>query len=115
MIARSGCELAAVLVWAGHLQQATETARRALTYLRSDFSADRARLLAIFGNVQAAVGSWESANEALGEALNIASGLSEPKLVARLHGARSIVNYQFLRLREAAADGEQAGESEASP
>lgn len=63
--------------------------------------------------MQAAVGSWEPAKKALREALNIASRLSEPKLVARLFGARSIVNYQFLRLREAAADGQQSGGSEA--
>ncbi len=115
MIGRSGTELTAVLVWAGRLQEASETARRGLAYLEARFSADRARLLAIFGNVQAAVGSWEPAIEALQEALNIASHLSEPKLVARLLGARSIVNYQFLRLREAAADGEESGGSEAPP
>jgi hypothetical protein len=49
------------------------------------------------------------------EALNIASHLSDPKLEARLLGARSAVNYQFLRLNEAAADGEKSGGSEAPP
>jgi hypothetical protein len=34
--------------------------------------------------------------------------------MAGLFGARSIVNYFFLRLREAAADGEKAGRSEAA-
>jgi len=47
--------------------------------------------------------------------LNIASQLSDPKLVAGLLGARSIVNYQFFRLRETAADGEKSGGSEAAP
>ena len=57
-------------------------------------------------------------NEALREALNIASQLSDPKLKARLLGVRSTVNLHFFRLREAAADGlrsEQLGGSEASP
>jgi tetratricopeptide (TPR) repeat protein len=35
--------------------------------------------------------------------------------VARLRGARLIVHYHFFRLREAAADGEDSGGSEASP
>jgi predicted ATPase len=115
MVGRICTELTAVFVWAGRLQEATETARRGLAYLESDLSADRARLLAVFGNVRAAAGSWEPANEALQEALKIASHLSEPKLVARLLGARSQVNYMFLRLSEAAADGEESGGSEAPP
>ena len=59
-------------------------------------------------------GGYELAQQMLGEALNIASQLSDPKLMAGLLGARSIVNYHFLRLREAAADGlrsEQSGGS----
>jgi hypothetical protein len=35
--------------------------------------------------------------------------------VARLLGARSVVNHRFLRLREAADDGDQAAGSEAPP
>jgi tetratricopeptide (TPR) repeat protein len=115
MIAKSCTELAAVFIWAGRFQEATETARRGLAYLEADVSADRARLLTVLGYAQATAGNWERANEALQEALNIASHLSEPKLVARLLGARSIVNYNFLRLREAAVDGEKSGGSEASP
>jgi tetratricopeptide (TPR) repeat protein len=115
MIAKSCTKLTSVLVWAGRLQEATETARRGLGYLDADFSGDRARLLAVFGQVQAAAGRWEPANESLREALNIAAHLSEPKLVGRLLGARSIINYMFLRLREAASDGEESGRSEAPP
>jgi tetratricopeptide (TPR) repeat protein len=103
------------LVWAGRLQEATETARRGLGYLDADFSGDRARLLAVFGQVQAAAGRWEPANESLREALNIAAHLSEPKLVGRLLGARSIINYMFLRLKEAASDCEESDRSEAPP
>ncbi len=115
MIGKSCTELTTVFVWAGRLQEATETARRGLGYLDADVSAGRARLLAVFGQVQAAAGGWELANESLREALNIASHLSESKLVARLLGARSIVNYLFLRLNEAAADGVESGRSEAPP
>jgi tetratricopeptide (TPR) repeat protein len=114
-IAKSCTELARVYVWAGRFQEATETARRGLAYLESDVSADRARLLAILGQVHANAGGYEPAHEALQEALNIASQLSDPKLTAGLLGARSIVNYLFLRLREAAADGEKAGGSESPP
>jgi hypothetical protein len=52
------------------------------------------------GQAHAAGGDYEPANEAR-EALNIASHVCDPKLVARLHGARSIVNYHFFRLSEA--------------
>jgi tetratricopeptide (TPR) repeat protein len=114
-IARSCTELTEVFVWASRLQEATDTARRGLASLEADVSAHRARLLAVLGYAQATAGNWEPAHEALREALNIATHLADPKLVARLRGARLIVNYHFFRLREAAADGEQSGGSEASP
>ena len=104
-----------VFVWAGCLREATEAAGRGFAYLEADFSADRARLLAGLAQAHAAAGDYEPANEALHEALNIASHLSDPKLVARLLGARSIVNYHFFRLREAAADGEKSRGTEALP
>jgi predicted ATPase len=113
MIARSCTELSVAFVWAGRLQEAIETARRGLTYLEADVSADRARLLAVLGQFHACAGTYEPAHEALTEALDIASQLSDSKLMAGLFGARSVVNYLFLRLREAAADGERAGGSEA--
>jgi tetratricopeptide (TPR) repeat protein len=118
MIGRSFTELTDAFIWAGHFQEATETARRGLVNLSEDVSLHRARLLAALGQARAAAGEYESANEALREALNIASQLSDPKLMARLLGARSIVNFHFFRLKEAAADGfrsEQLGGSEAPP
>jgi tetratricopeptide (TPR) repeat protein len=115
MIARSCNELTAVLVWAGRLQEAIETARRGLAYLEGDVSADRARLLAVLGQTHAIAGDYEPAHKALEEALNIASQHSDPKLMAGLFGARSIVNYQFLRLRETAADAEKSGGAEVPP
>src|SRR5713226_225501 len=115
MIARSCTELAAVFVWEGRLEEATETARRGLSYLDADVSANRARLLALLGQTHAIAGCYEPAHAAMGEALNIGSQLSDPRLTAGLLGARSIVNYQFLRLRETAADGEKSGRSEAAP
>src|SRR5262249_42139294 len=42
MIARSCIELTAIFIWAGRLQEATETARHGLAYLHGDVSADRA-------------------------------------------------------------------------
>src|ERR1700730_14794248 len=115
MIASSCTELAVVLVWAGRPPEATEAALRGLSYLEGDPSAGRARLLAVLGQTRAAAGSWEPANEALREGLNIASHLSDSRLVGRLLGAGSMVNSQFLRLREAAADGEKSCASEAPP
>jgi tetratricopeptide (TPR) repeat protein len=73
------------------------------------------RLLAVIGQAYGAAGSWEPANEVLSEALNIASHISDPKLMARVLGARSTVDYHFLQLREAAADGEKAGSAETGP
>jgi tetratricopeptide (TPR) repeat protein len=60
----------------------------------------------------------EPAGEALQEALSVASKLGDPKLEARVLGARSIVNLHFFRLREAAEDGfssERLAGAEASP
>ena len=115
MIARTCIQLIGVFVWAGRPQEAIRTAHRGLSHFAADVNADRARLLAALGQAQGAAGSWEPASEALREALNIASALSDPKLLARLLGARSTVDYQFFRLREAALHGEKASGAEARP
>jgi tetratricopeptide (TPR) repeat protein len=118
MIGRSFTELTDARGSAGRFQEASETALRGLINLPADVSVHRARLLAALGQARAAAGEYEPANEALREALSIASQLSDSKLVARLLGARSIVNFHFFRLKEAAADGllsEQSAKAEASP
>jgi tetratricopeptide (TPR) repeat protein len=115
MIARSCTELISVFVGAGRLQEAIETAHHGLSYLHGDLSAGRARLLAVLGQSQATAGTWEPADQALREALKIASHISNPKLAARLHRARFSVNYQFLRLKEAGADCEKSRGSDAPP
>jgi tetratricopeptide (TPR) repeat protein len=105
-------------IWAGRFHEAVETARRGLAYLGADVSVDRVRLLAALGDACAPAEGYEPAHEALREAFNIASQLSDPKLEARLHGVRLTINFHFLRLREASAAGlrsEQSGGSEASP
>jgi tetratricopeptide (TPR) repeat protein len=56
------------------------------------------------GLANGGAGAYEPADEALRDALNIASRLSDPKLEARVLGARSTVNVLFYRFREAAAD-----------
>jgi tetratricopeptide (TPR) repeat protein len=113
-----GLDLAAAFMWAGRSQEAAETANRGLAHMQAEVSAERARLLAAFAQARAATGVYEPAHEALQEALSIASKLSDPTLEARLLGARSIVNFHFLRLTEGAADGlfsEQSGASESRP
>ena len=118
MIGRSFTELAAASIWAGRFQEATETARRGLTYLDAEVSAHRARLFAILAQALAAAGVYKPADEALREALNIASQLSDPKLEARLLGVRSIIDIQFLRLRETVTNGlpsKQLGRSDLPP
>jgi tetratricopeptide (TPR) repeat protein len=114
-IAKSSTELTSVFIWSGRLQEAINTAVRGLSYLHGDLSAGRAHLLAVLGQAQATAGIWEPADQALREALKIASDISDPKLAARLHRAGLSVNYQFLRLKEAAADGEKSGGSDAPP
>ena len=50
--------------------------------------------------------------------MELASQLADPKLVARLVGVRSIINFHFFRLREAVDDGfqsQQMGGSDAPP
>jgi tetratricopeptide (TPR) repeat protein len=117
-IVRTVNELTEALFWAGRFQEATETARRGLTYLQTEVSADRARLFATLGQARAAIGEYEPASEALREALSIALKLSDPKLEARLLGVRSIINMEFFRPRETATDGlrsEQLGGSDLPP
>jgi tetratricopeptide (TPR) repeat protein len=115
MIARICTQLIGTFVWALRPQEAIETARRGLSYLGKGLDGDRVRLLAALGQAYGAAGSWEQANEVLNEALSLASHLCDPGLAARLHGACSTVDYQFLRLREAVANGEKARGAEARP
>jgi tetratricopeptide (TPR) repeat protein len=118
MIGRSFTELAAASIWAGRFQEATETARRGLTYLEVEVSAGRARLFAILAQALAAAGVYKPADQALREALNIASQLSDSKLEARLLGVRSIIDLQFFRLRETVIDellSKQLGGSDLTP
>jgi tetratricopeptide (TPR) repeat protein len=118
MIGRSFTELTDALTLVGRFQEAAQTARRGLAYLEADVSANRGHLLASLGHALAAAAGYEPAHEALREALNIASQLSDQGLEARVFGARSIVNLNFFRLKEAAEDGflsEQPGGSDAPP
>jgi tetratricopeptide (TPR) repeat protein len=118
MIGRSFTELTDTFIGAGRLSEAAETASRGLAYLQADVSADRVHLLAALGQARAVLAGYEPAHEALREALDLASRLSDPKLMARVLGARSIVHFHFFQLREAADDGlrsEQLYGSEAPP
>ena len=104
LIGKAFNELADGFFWASRFQEAVETARRGLNYV-PDASADRARLLASLGNALTVAEGYGPAHQALGEALNIASQLSDSALEARLLGMRSMVNFHFFRLGEAAVDG----------
>jgi tetratricopeptide (TPR) repeat protein len=118
MSGKSFIELTDALFWAGRFREAAETARKGLAHLQKDVSADRVRLLADLGQGLAEAGAYEPAHEALQEALSIASRLSDSQLAPRVFGARSVVNFHFLRLNEATADGFlnlQSGGSEGTP
>jgi tetratricopeptide (TPR) repeat protein len=118
MIGKGFIELTDAFIWAGRFREAVETARRGLAYLGDDVSADRVSLLAALGHACAPAEGYAPAHEALREALNIASEISDPKLVARVLGARSVANFHYFRLSEAAADGllaEQLAGATASP
>ncbi|HZZ07820.1 MAG TPA: hypothetical protein VFE43_04720, partial [Candidatus Binataceae bacterium] len=116
MVGRSFTELTDAFISAGNFQEAAQTARRGLAYLEANVSANRGHLLASLAHaLAAAVTGYKPANEALREALNIASQLSDQRLEARVLGARSLVNLNFFRLKEAAEDGflsERLGGSE---
>jgi tetratricopeptide (TPR) repeat protein len=106
MVGKSFTELTDAFISAGNFQEAAQTARRGLAYLEADASAKRGNLLASLAHaLAAAVSGYKSANEALREALNIASQLSDQRLEAKVLGARSLVNLNFFRLQEAAEDG----------
>jgi eukaryotic-like serine/threonine-protein kinase len=118
MIGSSFAELADAFVWVARSREAVETARRGLSHLEGEISPNRVRLLAVLGEAVAAIADYDSAREVLQEALSIASKLADPKLEARVLGARSIVNLHYFRLKEAAEDGflsEQMGGLDAPP
>jgi hypothetical protein len=76
------------------------------------------RLLVWLSQGLSSVDGDDPALEALKESLGLASQLADPKLVARLTGVRSIINFHFFRLREAVDDGiecEQMGGADAPP
>jgi tetratricopeptide (TPR) repeat protein len=108
MIGRSFSELSDALILAGRFQEAVETARRGLTYLEGVVSVDRVRLLDGLSQALASAEGYEPAHEALSEALELSSQLADPKLVARVVGVRSILNFHFFQLREAVNDGFQS-------
>jgi tetratricopeptide (TPR) repeat protein len=99
---------------AGRFDQAIETARRGLAHLEGNVSVDRVRLLDGLSQALAWAEGYEPAHEALKEAMELASQLADPKLVARLVGVRSIVNFHFFRLREAVDDGFQCEQMDGS-
>jgi tetratricopeptide (TPR) repeat protein len=101
-IGKGFAELSDALILAGRFQEAAETARRGLNHLGTDISAERARLFASLEQAHALTRAYEPAQEALHEASNIASQLSDQKLEARLLGVRSTINFEFFRLRETA-------------
>jgi tetratricopeptide (TPR) repeat protein len=117
-IVRTVIWLTDALCWVGNLQEGIETARRALTYPQAEVSAERARLLSTLGGAYSFAGVYEPAQEALRQALEIARQLSDSKLEASVLDARSLVNLQFLRVREIVTDGllsEQLGGSALPP
>jgi len=108
MIGNSFSQLTDALILAGRFPQAAETARRGLAYLEGEVSVARVRILDGLSQALAWAEGYEPAHEALKQAMELASQLADPKLVARLVGVRSIVNFHFFRLREAVDDGFQS-------
>ncbi len=118
MIGQSFSQLTDALILAGRFPQAAETARRGLAYLEGEVSVARVRILDGLSQALAWAEGYEPAHDALKEAMKLASQLADPKLVARVVGVRSIINFHFFRLREAVDDGfqcEQMGGSDAPP
>ncbi len=117
-ISRIFSEFAEALLPAGRYEEAGRVARRGLDRLQQDLSADRVRLLCVLGLRGVVTGAYEPAEEALREALTVASQLFDPNLVARVLGDRCVLNSLFLRLRDAVADGaesERVGGSKGAP
>ncbi len=118
MIGKSFSQLTDALILAGRFPQAVETARRGLAYLEGEVSVARVLILDGLSQALGWAEGYEPAHEALRKAMDLASQLADPKLVARVVGVRSIINFHFFRLREAVDDGfqcEQMGGSDAPP
>jgi tetratricopeptide (TPR) repeat protein len=107
MIGNSFSQLTDALILAGRFPQAARTARRGLAYLEGEVSVARVRILDGLSQALAWAEGYEPAHAALQEAMKLASQLADPKLVARVVGVRSIINFHFFRLREAVDDGFQ--------
>jgi tetratricopeptide (TPR) repeat protein len=110
LIGKSFSTLTDALIFAGRFQDAIEIARRGLAYLEGDVTVERVRLLDGLSHALAWAEGYEPAHATVEEALGLASQLAAPKLVARLIGARSLINFHFFRLREAVDDGFQCGQ-----
>jgi hypothetical protein len=97
MIGKSFSRLTDALIVAGHFPQAVDAARRrGFAYLEGEVSVDWMRLLDGLSQALAWAEGYEAAHEALKEAMKLASQLADPKLVTRLVGVRSIVNFHFF-------------------
>src|SRR5262249_28745382 len=114
MIAKTSIEQAHVFGWAGRLDEAAVAARSGLAWLGDEITGERARLLAVLGQACGTDGNYTPADQALREAANVCAELADPALAASLAGARSTVDYQFFRLREAATEGLVANQSDTS-
>jgi len=118
MVGGSFVQLTGALSSAGRFKEAIETAHRGLAWMQADISAGRVRLLTGLAQALASTGAYGPAHEALRKGLNIASQLSDTKLEARLLGVQSVVDFQFLQLRESANNGflsKQLGGSDLPP
>ena len=118
MIGASFSELAQALISAGRFDEAAEIAQRGLTHLQGDISAYRVHLFAALAEARAMGPDHHLAEESWRAALALSAQLSDPKVMGRALGARSVAYFQLFRLRETAEDGlrsEQLGGLETAP
>jgi tetratricopeptide (TPR) repeat protein len=118
MMGASFSQLAQALISAGRDDEAAEIAQRGLTHLQGDVSACRVHLFAALAEARAMGPDHHLAEESWRAALELSAQLSDPKVMGRALGARSVAYFQLFRLREAAEDGlrsEQLGGMETAP
>src|SRR5260370_37714199 len=104
MIGKSFSELTDVLILAGRFPEAVETARRGLGYLERDVSVERVQLIDGLSQALAGAQGYEPPHEAFEEAMELASQVTEPKLLASVVCSRSITTFYFCHLRQPVSD-----------
>lgn len=90
------------LLWAARNEEATETARRGLSTLGEQVSADRCRLLAVAGANLSLGGDYANADSMIGQAVALTEELGAQRLLGQALTYKTAHHWYYLQFGEAA-------------